>query len=44
MSSSVNCFENKYQNLKHQNKEGWNPEEISQSMFEKEGNILKRVS
>lgn len=42
MSSSVNCFESMYQNLKDQNKEGWNPEEISQSMFEKASNILKR--
>lgn len=42
MSSLVNCFENKYQNLKDQNKEGWNTEEISQSMFEKASNILKR--
>lgn len=42
MSGSVNCFENMYQNLKNQNKEGWNPEEISQSMFEKANNILKR--
>lgn len=42
MSSSINCFENMYQNLKQRNKEGWNPEEISQSMFEMASNILKR--
>ena len=42
MSSSVNFFENTYQNLKHQNKEGWNPERISQSMFEIASSILQR--
>jgi len=42
MSSLVNRFENMYQSLKQQNKEGRNPEEISQSMFEKVSDILNR--
>lgn len=42
MGSSVNFFDNIYQNLKQQNKEGWNSERISQSMFEMASNILQR--
>lgn len=42
MSSSVNFFENIYQNLKQKNKDGWNTERISQSMFKMASNILQR--
>lgn len=41
-SNLVNSFEKSYQNLKEQNKEGWNPERISQSMFEISTKILQR--
>ncbi|NSW92445.1 MAG: class I SAM-dependent methyltransferase [Firmicutes bacterium] len=42
MSNSVNTFEETYRRLRQQNKEGWNTEKISQSMFEMTTNILKR--
>lgn len=41
-SNFVNSFEKSYQTLKKQNKEGWNPEVISKSMFEIATKVLKR--
>lgn len=41
-SNFLNSFEKSYQTLKKQNKEGWNPERISQSMFEIATKVLQR--
>jgi SAM-dependent methyltransferase len=42
MGVSVNPFERAYQGLEQENREGWNTEKISQSMFQIVSNILQR--
>lgn len=44
MDASVNVFERTYKKLQQENKEGWNTDKISQSMFNIVKNVLQRDS